>query len=91
MAGPHFPGKNRKTIEITPDPDTRIEILAPQIVKLMKEHKRDAQLHFPNFTLDVPQNASAADIVKAYHNVALDYLPALRPCYKPVRGPKFFF
>lgn len=91
MAGPHYPGKNRKTIEITPDPDSKIEILAPQIVRLMKEHQRDAQVHFPYFTLDVPQDASAADIIKAYRENAPAYLPALRPVHKPGRAPRFYY
>ncbi len=90
MASPRDPDpEDRQVIEITPDPGTKIEALAPQVIKLMKELDLEAEIHFPTFTLEVPKGATAKDIVDAYNSVVIDYLPDVRPAYKPPpkRGP----
>lgn len=86
---PDDPDDNDDILEITPEPGTRIEDLAPFIVEAMEELEVDAAIHFPTFTLDVPLGSTAKDIIDAYNLINIEYLPDLRPPPKPPAfGPK---
>jgi hypothetical protein len=89
MSDDVFDHNRDEIIEFTPEPGAKIEEIAPVIAKMTKKLEMDAEIHFPNFTLNVPQAATAMDIVKAYYSVAIEYLPEVRPGFKPPdRGPK---
>lgn len=89
MSGDVFDHNRDEIIEFTPEPGAKIEEIAPIIAKMTKKLEMDAEIHFPNFTLNVPQSATAKDIVKAYYTVAVEYLPEVRHGFKPPdRGPK---
>lgn len=89
MASPRDPDPEKPDIiEFTPEPGTKIEKLAPLVIKAMELLDKDAEIHFPTFTLEVPRGATAQDIIDTYHMVVIEYLPALRdPPKKPPRGP----
>lgn len=90
MAGGVFDHNDDEVIEFTPEPGAKIEQIAPIVAKLTKKLEMDAEIHFPGFSLQVPQAATAGDILKAYYEVSVQYLPELRPGFKPPeRGPKF--
>lgn len=79
---------DKDILEITPEPGTDINDLAPLVIKAMEELEVDAEIHFPTFTLEVPLGATAKDIVDAYNKIAVEYLPDIRPPRPPFRGPK---
>ena len=89
MASPQDPDDNDDILEFTPEPGTRIEDIAPFIVEAMEELGVDAEIHFPTFTLEIPLGSTAKDIVDTYNQIAVEYLPELRPPTKPPAfGPK---
>ncbi len=89
MASPQDPDDNDDILEFTPEPGTRIEDIAPFIVEAMEELGVDAEIHFPTFTLEIPLGSTAKDIVDTYNQIAVEYLPELRPPPKPPAfGPK---
>jgi hypothetical protein len=90
MSGKVFDHSDDEIIIVTPDPEAKIEKIAPVVAKMTKELGMDAEIHFPTFTLNVPQAATARDILEAYYAVKVEYLSDLRPGFKPPdRGPKF--
>jgi hypothetical protein len=90
MANDVFDHNDDEFIEFTPEPGVKIEDVAPVITKMTKELEMDAEIHFERFTLHVPQAATVKDIVEAYYKVNVQYLPELRPGFKPPeRGPRF--
>lgn len=90
MAGDVFDHNDDDIIEFTPEPGAKIEKIAPIVAKMTRKLEMDAEIHFPNFTLHVPQAATTWDILQAYYKVSVEYLPELRPGYKPPeRGPRF--
>jgi hypothetical protein len=85
-----FDHNDDEIIEFTAEPGAKIELIAPVVAKMTKQLEMDAEIHFPNFTLHVPQAANVRDILEAYYQVNPDYLPPLRPGHKPPeRGPRF--
>lgn len=89
MASPRDPeDDDRNILEFTPEPGTKIEHFALFVVKAMETMDMDAEIHFPNFTLEVPRGATANDIVDAYNSVNVDYLPDLRHPRPPFKGPR---
>lgn len=81
---------DRPVLEFTPQPGTKIEQLAPLVVKTMERLDMDAEIHFPAFTLEVPRGSTPEDIVEAYKQVVVDYLPEVRKPRPPYKGPKLF-
>lgn len=91
MASPRDPddGDDRDIFEFTPAPGTKIEHIAPAVIKAMEELEMDAEIHFDTFTLEVPLGATAQDIIDTYKKIVIDYLPEIRqPPKPPFRGPK---
>jgi hypothetical protein len=70
---------DKRVIEFTPDPGAKIEQIAPVIARLTRRLKMDAEIHFPQFVVEVPQGAKPQEIIEAYYRVAVDYLPEVRP------------
>ncbi len=84
-----FDHNDDEFIEFTPEPGLKIEAVAPIITRMTKELEMDAEIHFPAFTLHVPQAATTKDVCDAYYKVSVEYLPELRPGFKPPeRGPR---
>jgi hypothetical protein len=84
-----FDHSDDEFIEFTAEPGAKIEMIAPIVAKMTKQLEMDAEIHFPKFTLHVPQAATVRDILEAYYHVNVEYLPPLRPGFKPPeRGPK---
>ena len=89
MPGDIFDFNDDEIIIFTPEPDAKIEKIAPVVAKVTKDTGMDAEIHFPKFTLHVPQAATEKDILEAYYSVNVEYLPDLRPGFKPPqRGPR---
>lgn len=56
-------------LEFTPDDETGIEDIAVTVVDMMQEYGMDCDIHFPFFTMEVEQGATAEEIVEGYQEI----------------------
>lgn len=64
-------------LEFTPDESTPIEEVADTVVSMMQLYDMDAEVHFPHFTMEVDRSVTAEEIVEAYNDVTIDFVPDL--------------
>lgn len=55
-------------LEFTPEEDAEIEGIAESVFDLMDQYEMDCEVHFPDFTMEVPYGTPVDEIVAAYED-----------------------
>ena len=70
-----------------PEADAPIEKTAAAVYTAMQRLDAEAEIHFPNFVLEVPREAMPQDIVEAYRSIVPARLPEVRATERrPAQG-----
>ncbi len=65
-------------LEFTPEADAPIEGVAASIVNMMEEYDMDCEVHFPDFTMEVPKDTPVKEIIAAYHEFCKQVAEAMK-------------
>lgn len=55
-------------LEFTPEEDAEIEGIAESVFDLMDQYEMDCEVHFPDFTMEVPYGTPVDEIIAAYED-----------------------
>lgn len=55
-------------LEFTPEEDADIEGIAETVADMMDEYEMDCEVHFPDFTMEIPQGTPVEEIIAAYED-----------------------